>query len=89
MTYISNHSKHNSDYRLRDLKNGLYQFHVQNGPACEGTWNSVCGAAQEMGILIEELSLAKSELLKMDHNCAEFGMYGRFLFTWTDIKRLN
>jgi hypothetical protein len=68
-------------YRLRDLKNGQYQIHQQNGQAFEGTWELIDLMAQEMGVDPLSLVIARKELTDNNDDYAEFGIYGTFLFT--------
>lgn len=69
-------------YRLRDLKNGLFQIHSQrHRQAFEGTPRSIFATAVKMGVDQRELVTAVNELQKSGHDYADFGIQGRFLFT--------
>lgn len=66
-------------FRLRDLKNGLYQIHKTNGPAYEGTPFSIFKEAVKLGVVQQELLIAVDFLKKNKHDYAEFNDYGRFI----------
>ncbi len=51
-------------YRLRDLKNGMYQIHKKNGPAYEGTPTSIFKTAIKMGIQPGELTYSVEAMQK-------------------------
>lgn len=68
-------------FRIRDLKNGLYQVHKKNGPAFEGTPMSVFTQAVKMGIVEKELIAAVLMLQKNEHDYADFNEQGRLKFT--------
>jgi len=74
-------------YRLRDLKNGHFQIHKSNGPAFEGPKHLIAFKAQEMGIEDGELYIAFDELNKTGDDYAEFGIFGKFMFTQKDSKK--
>lgn len=74
-------------YRLRDLKNGLFQIHSTHYGAYEGTPGVIFNQAKRMGIHEEDLKVAVNELHNNHHDYAEFGMFGRFLFTAKDKSR--
>lgn len=71
-------------FRLRDLKNGLYQIHKENGEAYEGTPFSIFVQAVKMGIVQKDLSVAVVMLKEKGHNYADFNMYGRLKHTKGD-----
>lgn len=71
-------------FRLRDLKNGLFQIHKKNGQAFEGTPRSIFSVAIKMGIEEKELAYAVNQLQASNHDYADFGVNGRFLFTKKD-----
>jgi hypothetical protein len=87
MISLNHNSKGNDMYRLRDLGNGLFQIHVQDGPAFEGNEDMIFVAAQELGVHGPDLKIAKYEMRKMGHDHANFGIYGRFLYTGLDSKK--
>jgi len=66
-------------YRLRDLKNGKYQFHVKNGDAVEGTIFQVMGKAEMCGIRLADLHIAVVMLQQYNHDFADFSANGRIL----------
>jgi hypothetical protein len=68
-------------YRLRDLKNGLYQIHKKNGPAYEGTRWIVLTTAVKMGIREADLVQAVVALQKLNHDYADFTGYGELRYT--------
>ncbi len=74
-------------YRLRDLKNGQYQIHKKNGMAYEGTKDGIAHAAVKLGVDEKELGFAFEELEKRGHTVAEFGVYGKLIFTDRDQKK--
>lgn len=78
--------KGESMYRLRDLKNGLYQIHKRDGKAFEGNLEVIKLAAVGMGIKSQEFDIAVFELEYQDHDYAEFGIWGRFVFTQSDRR---
>lgn len=65
-------------FRLRDLKNGLYQFHVKRGQAWEGTPRSVCQKAVEAGINQNDLAHALTRLNEQGFDYADFTEAGRY-----------
>lgn len=67
-------------YRLRDLKNGLFQIH---GPkaAFEGTPRSIFTQAVKMGVSINALTLAVNVMSRENHDYADFSNQGTFLHT--------
>ena len=68
-------------FRLRDLKNGLYQIHKKNGPAYEGTPKLIFKRAVQLGVVEEELTAAVTQLTYYGHDYADFGVYGRLMWT--------
>lgn len=68
-------------FRLRDLKNGLYQIHKDNGQAFEGTPLSVFEQAIKMGVVQSELLMAAESLKRHNHDYADFNSYGRLRWT--------
>lgn len=73
-------------YRVRSLKNGTFQFHMQNGPAFVGSRLAITTTAVDFGVDADELEFALAEMVKLDHDYAEFGIYGTFLFSDYDKK---
>lgn len=69
-------------FRLRDLKNGLYQIHSSSHTkAYEGTPMSVFAQAVKMGVQQRELIAAVNNLTKLGHDYADFNDYGRLVKT--------
>lgn len=73
-------------YRLRDLKNGLWQIHVSNGPAYEGTFSKIYRECVRLGLPHKEIEDAVVELRNNEDDYAEFGVFGTFMFTMRDKK---
>lgn len=74
-------------YRLRDLKNGQYQIHKNSGPAFEGDLASIFKKAVVMGIQPDEFEEAVIELEAKQHDYAEFGIFGCFLYSMADATK--
>lgn len=74
-------------YRLRDLKNGAYQIHCGDGTAFEGPELAITKACVELGIQESEVQYAKTEMRKFNHDWANFGVNGTFLYTGRDDGR--
>lgn len=69
-------------YRLRNLKNGLFQIHsTKYRTAFEGTPETLFHKAQAMGIPESELSKAVNEMLARGDDYADFGIYGHFIWS--------
>jgi hypothetical protein len=77
----SNEGKGVKMFRLRDLKNGLFQIHKSNGPAFEGTPRSLFAQAVKMGIPERELSKAVNALHTYHDHYADFDDYGNFKYS--------
>lgn len=73
-------------YRLRDLKNGKFQIHVNNGPAYEGTLKQILRECKRFRMNLDEVEIAIMELHRLDDDYAEFGIFGSFMFTMRDEK---
>ena len=73
-------------FRLRDLKNGVYQIHKKDGEAFEGTLKAIFRASVELGVRVPDFELAVNEMTKNGHDYAEFGIFGRFIYSATDRK---
>ncbi len=71
-------------FRLRTLKNGLYQIHSKTGQAYEGTPRSVFTTAIKMGVKEQELTYAVQQLEERNDDYADFGNFGKFLYTKRD-----
>jgi len=67
-------------FRLKIRPNGMYQIHSPQG-AFEGPQQKIFRKAVELGVESSELTFAHQELVFNNHNCAEFGLFGRFLYT--------
>jgi hypothetical protein len=69
-------------FRLRDLKNGLFQIHSKaHNKAFEGMCKAVCHISLQMGIPEDELILALEELTSTGNDYADFGFKGKFIRT--------
>lgn len=68
-------------YRLRDLKNGLYQIHKEDAGAYEGTPISIFTQAVKWGVVQKELIVAVNKLQNENHDYADFNHYGRLRWT--------
>lgn len=73
-------------YRLRDLKNGSYQIHVANGTAFEGSLKAIVKKCVELRLRLPEVQEAIIELHRLNHDYAEFGVFGTFMYTMQDRK---
>lgn len=65
-------------FRLRDLKNGMYQIHKTKGPAYEGTPYSIFQEAVKLGVKQEDLVLATHTLKETGYDYADFNDSGKF-----------
>lgn len=70
-------------FRLRDLKNGLYQIHKKNGEAFEGTPKTIFETAIKMGIQPVELTFSVNAMYRDHAHYADFDSSGRLV----SIKR--
>lgn len=77
----------NGMYRLRDLKNGKYQIHVNNGPAFEGTMKVIVKKCVELKLHLDEVEEAIVDLSRLGHDYAEFGVFGHYMYTLRDEKK--
>lgn len=68
-------------FRLRDLKNGLYQIHKTKGPAFEGTPRSLFHQAMKMGIPERQLTRAVTDLQNYNDDYADFDDSGVLKYT--------
>lgn len=69
-------------YRIRDLKNGLYQVHSRrHNEAYEGTPRVLFEKAISLGIRPMELSKAVRDLQHHSFDYAEFGANGIYLYS--------
>ncbi len=73
-------------FRLRDLKDGNYQIHSTRG-AFEGPKEMILRKTLELGIISTELEFAIGDMYRRDHNTAEFGVCGTFIYSHNDSKR--
>lgn len=71
----------NDMFRLRDLKNGLFQIHKKNGPAYEGTPRVLFTKAVQLGLPETELSTAVNQLNVYKDDYADFSGSGKLLYT--------
>lgn len=69
-------------FRIRDLKNGLYQVHTRKGgQAYEGTPRSLFAKAIELGIKEEHLAKAVVIMSEKNHDYADFSPTGYMMAT--------
>jgi hypothetical protein len=69
-------------YRIRDLKNGLYQVHSKrHNQAFEGTPKTLFEKAISLGIKPMELSKAVHDLKQHSFDYAEFGDNGIYMYS--------
>jgi hypothetical protein len=78
MTQSNYQPKGSQVFRLRDLKNGLFQFHVKRGQAWEGTPRSICQKALESGVNENDLAHALQKLTDQGFDYADFTQTGRY-----------
>lgn len=74
-------------FRIRDLKNGLYQVHKKNGPAFEGELKQIAKKGKYMGINIDHMLMAIEKLCLNDHDYADFNDKGLLIYTQLDYKK--
>ncbi len=72
-----------SGFRLRRVpESGLYQIHSGDHGAFEGDLMSIWQKMNwEFEIANKEIRMALEEMKKNDHNVANFGIWGTFIFT--------
>lgn len=69
-------------YRLKTLKNGMYQIHSKHpSKAFEGTLNLILVASETLGVKKDALSTALVQLDQHNHDYAEFSKSGYFILT--------
>lgn len=73
-------------FRLRDLKNGLFQIHKTQGGAFEGTPKLIFRTATKMGVNPQSIFTAVCQLQQNKHDYAEFNSKGLFVGTKKDSK---
>lgn len=84
------HNKTNKSFRIRDLKNGLYQIHFYDGSvALEGGLEAMFRIILKKNIAWAELEEAVLEMNRNDDDYAEFGMLGTFLFSAKDSEQAS
>lgn len=76
----------NNAFRLRRLKNGKYQIHKLGGKAFEGPRALILRAAFEMRVDISDFRYAVKTMRRLNHDYADFGIFGTFLWTAADSK---
>jgi hypothetical protein len=69
-------------YRLKDLKNGLFQVHSKFDGAYEGTPTIIFHKAKQMGINPLELKRAVDLLNREDKHAADFDGDGNLVVVW-------
>lgn len=72
---------------LKDLKNGLYQIHSEYNGAFEGTISAIFKRIKKWGINENDFIYATRLLKETGDIYADFGIFGRFLYTYdTDFE---
>lgn len=75
-------------FRLRDLKNGLYQIHSSmHRDGYEGVPRSIFPAATHMGVQTNALLVAVRELQATGKDYADFNQNGQLIELGKDPKR--
>lgn len=69
-------------YRLKFIPDRkVYQIHSRTSGAFEGNLWEIKQKACQMGLESREFDMAVHEMIKYGHSVAEFGIYGKFIFT--------
>jgi len=69
-------------YRLRfKPETKTFEIHSSKFGAYSGPFIKICRRAIEMGVRKDDIECALDEMAKNDHTVAEFGIFGRFIFT--------
>jgi hypothetical protein len=74
-------------FRLRDLKNGLFEIHKSSGEAWQGTPKILFNKAMQLGVPEPELTKAVHRLTASGDDYADFERDGRFKMTAKGKKR--
>jgi len=61
-----------------------YEIHSQDSGAFRGSLLQVMKKAIDIGVIYDELRVAMQEMNKLNHNSADFGIFGKFIFTNKD-----
>lgn len=77
----------NGMYRLRDLKNGMYQIHVLDGQAFEGPVRPIFLKCVALGLKPAEVEEAILDMTRLNHDYAEFGVFKTYIFSAKDDKK--
>lgn len=72
--------ENNGPFRLKDLKNGMFQIHSKKFGAYEGTLRPILDTAMRWGINCNELKYALEDLIK-GYDYSEFGIFGGYLYS--------
>lgn len=74
-----------------DMIHGIWQIHTKSHGAYEGDYISIIRICiRELEISETELDVAVQEMCKKNHNCAHFGIFRTFLFTYNrEQKRVG
>lgn len=81
MISVAMNGKYRGPFRLKKVGIGAFQIHQHNGSAFEGPQNRIFPKAVELGVFEADLYLATAEMEKLNHDCADFGIGGRFIRT--------
>lgn len=73
-------------YRIRDLKNGKFQIHSFDGKAFEGNLKAILKKCDDFRLTYSEVEDALVDLRIKNHDIAEFGINGTYMFTYKDEK---
>lgn len=70
-------------YKLNRLNTDLYEIRSKEGETIvKGPFSKVKSLASIQGF--QDLDLAKQIMDENNHNCADFGIYRSFIFSYTD-----
>lgn len=66
-----------------DMIHGEWQIHTKYSGAFAGDFMSIISyCIQRLEISKEDLDVAVQEMCKNNHNCAHFGIYRHFMYTY-------
>jgi len=66
-----------------DMIHGEWQIHTKHNGAFAGNFTAIIAhCIRNLEIEQSELDVAVQEMCKKNHNCAHFGMFKSFLFTY-------
>ena len=83
------HNRGGAMYRLRDLKDGMYQIHSKKQGAMEGPLQPIFRQAIEWGVVPKDLIYAIRHLKSSGDDYADFGIFGSFIFSMKDKKKVG